>query len=73
MPPGGDGGVLAGTGGFNPEDEEALVERIDELESVLRGLLVATDGLTHLEGSSEVINGLSTWRLRARELLDGAR
>lgn len=72
MPPGGDGGVLAG-GGFNPEDEEALVERIDELESVLRGLLVATDGLTHLEGSPEVITGLSTWRLRARELLDGAR
>jgi hypothetical protein len=69
MPSGGDGRVLAGTGGFNPDDEQALVERIDALESVLRGLLAATDGLTHLEGAPKVIADLSVWRLRARSLL----
>jgi hypothetical protein len=55
--------------GLSPDAQE-LLERIDELESIVRGFLAATDKLTHLEGSPRALADLSTWRQRARRLLD---
>jgi hypothetical protein len=54
---------------FRLEDEKALIEQIEELERVVRGLLRATDRLTHLEGPPRAISELSEWRVRARTFL----
>ena len=54
---------------FHLEDERALIEQIEELERIVRGLLHATDRLTHLEGAPRAIAELSEWRIRARAYL----
>lgn len=54
---------------FRLDDEKALVEQIEELERIVRGLLRATDRLTHLEGPPRAIAELSEWRVRARTFL----
>jgi hypothetical protein len=55
---------------FRLEDEKALLEQIEELERIVRGLLYATDRLTHLEGAPRAIADLSEWRVRARTFLE---
>jgi hypothetical protein len=54
---------------FRLEDEKALIEQIEELERIVRGLLRSTDRLTHLEGAPRAIAELSEWRVRARTFL----